>query len=163
MRQVHPDLWAILVKKNLAFMREISFVAQVPDYCAVLDLIWGLPMAGWARHCPSLLQRLSTAPDSIETALDDVHSHNEKVVASVRSSGDHDADTLAWEKCEKEFKTGGLLGPWSSMADIPFRIFRLLQRFVIHEQPQRCDASIMPYWAGRTVLLQPLPPTGLAI
>ena len=41
---------------------------------------------------------------------------------------------LAWTKCEREFETGGLLGPWHSYEEIPYLSFRLLKRFVINEQ-----------------------------
>ena len=66
-----------------------------PDYSAVLDLVWGLPMAGWARHSPHLVQRVSVVPKPLELSLDDIVSHNLKVLSSVRSSGDATADILA--------------------------------------------------------------------
>ena len=117
---VHRDLWQVLSKKNLAFLREISFVVGCPDFSAVLDLVWGLPMTGWARHCPNLVQRTSTLPEPLEFSLTDVEEHNRKVLASVRSSGCEAGDLLAWTKCEREFETGGLLGPWYSYEEIPF-------------------------------------------
>ena len=99
-------------------------------------------MAGWARHCPSLVQRLSTVPVSIDSSLDNVDVHNENVLKSVRSSGDEGADRLAWSKCLVEFASGGLLGPWKSIKDIPYMLFRLLQRFVIHEQHGGQEATV---------------------
>ena len=131
---VHRDLWGVLSKKNIALMRELNFICRCPDFSAVIDLVWGLPMAGWARHCPNLVQKLSSLPKPFSEILGGVDEHNRKVLASVRSTGDREADELAWSKSQKEFDTGGLLGPWSSLAEIPFKVFRLLQRFVIHEQ-----------------------------
>ena len=101
---------------------------------AVVDLVWGLPMAGWARHCPALVQRLSSPPAPLCGSVEGVHEHNLQVLERVRSTGDEAADALAWAKCVKEFETGGLLGPWPTLSDIPFQVFRLLDRFVIHEQ-----------------------------
>ena len=135
-------LLRVLEKKNLALMREITFVTRCPDSFGVLDLIWGLPMAGWARHSPNLVQRLSNPPLPLELSLENVEEHNLKVLASVRSTGDIDADALAWTKCQKEFDTGGLIGPWNSLAEIPFNSFRLLQRFVIHEQHGGQEATV---------------------
>ena len=132
----------VLSKKNLVFMREISFVVGCPDYSALLELVRGLPMAGWARHCPSLVQRFSIVPVAIDSSLDNVDVHNENVLKSVRSSGDEGADRLAWSKCLVEFATGGLLGPWKSIQDIPYKLFRLLQRFVIHEQHGGQEATV---------------------
>ena len=131
---VHRDVLQVLAMKNIALMREINFVARCPDYSAVLDLVWGLPMAGWARHSPHLVQRMSALPKPLELSLVDVHEHNLKVLARVRSTGNPVADELAWTKCQREFDTGGLLGPWKSLGDIPYADFRLLQRFIIEEQ-----------------------------
>ena len=142
LRFVHRDLLQVLSKKNLALMRELNFIVQCPDYSAVLDLVWGLPMAGWARHCPNLVQRLSSVPEPLSLSLENVHEHNLNVLSSVRSTGDKSADDLAWTKCQKEFDTGGLLGPWHSLDEIPFRFFRLLQRFVIHEQHGGQEATV---------------------
>ena len=63
------------------------------------------------------------------------------VTGSVRSAGNAEADALAWSKCEREFETGGLLGPWSYW-EIPFCVFRLLQRFVIAEQHGGQEATV---------------------
>ena len=112
---VHVDLYRVLSRKNLALMREINFVVRCPDFSSILDLVWGLPMAGWARHSPNLVQRLSAMPKPLETSLDDAFAHNLSVLAKVRSTGDVSADELAWSKCQREFDTGGLLGPWHSL------------------------------------------------
>ena len=58
-QHVHPQLIGVLSNKHLALMREMTFVTRNPDPEAILDLISGLLMAGWARHCPSLVQKLS--------------------------------------------------------------------------------------------------------
>ena len=102
----------------------------------------GFTMAGWARHSPNLVQRLSSPPLPLELSLENVEDHNLKVLASVRSTGDGDADALAWTKCQKGFDTGGMLGPWKSLDEIPFSVFRLLQRFVIHEQHGGQEATV---------------------
>ena len=86
-------------------------MCRCPDLAAVLDLVRGLPMAGWARHCSNLVQKLSSWPTPSYAVLDDVDEHNERVLASVRSMGDREADELAWSKSQKESDTGGLLGP----------------------------------------------------
>ena len=110
---VHRDLVCVLSKKKLALLRELNFVVRCPDYSAVLDLVWGLPMAGWARHCPNLVQRMSKPPEPLDASLDGVAEHNMKVLASVRSTGSKEAGELAWSKCQKEFDTKGLMGLWS--------------------------------------------------
>ena len=109
-------------------------MCRCPDGSAVVDLVWGLPMAGWARHCPSLVQKLSSLLKPYSDVLDNVEEHNRKVLSSVRSTGDHEADVFAWSKCQTEFDSGGLLGPWRSLDKIPFKAYRLLRRFAIHEQ-----------------------------
>ena len=139
---VHRDLLGVLRSKNVALMREVSFVVRAPDSCAVLDLVWGLPMAGWARHCPSLIQRLSEPPRPLEYSLDNLEEHNKSILRSVRSTGHPEADVLAWSKCSKEFESGGLLGPWYDFNEIPFLVFRLLQRFVIPEQHGGQEATV---------------------
>ena len=91
---------------------------------------------------PNLVQRLSSVPKPIETSLDNVVDHNCNVLASVRSTGDASADELAWSKSQREFETGGLLGPWNSLGEIPFEHFKLLQRFVIREQHGGQEATV---------------------
>lgn len=98
LRFVHHDLLGVLSKKNIALMRELNFVCRCPDLAAVLDLVWGLPMAGWARHCPNLVQKLSPLPEPFEAVFDDVDEHNKRVLVSVRSTGDKEVDELAWSK-----------------------------------------------------------------
>ena len=120
---VRCSLRPVLAQKNLAFMREICFVVQCPHFAAVLDLVWGLPIAGWARHSLNLVQKVSSAPRPLDVSLEGAAEHNLKVLASVRSSGDSDADLLAWAKCQKEFESGGLLGPWDSLGCIPYKDF----------------------------------------
>ena len=63
-----------------------------------------------------------------------MHEHNLNIVNKVRPSKDPIADELAWSKSEKEFATGGLLGPWHCLSQIPWPLFRLLHRFIIGEQ-----------------------------
>ena len=82
-------------------MRELNFVCRCPEFAAVLDLVWGLPMAGWARHCPNLAQKLSSLPKPFDAVLDDVAEHNKRALASIRSTGDREADELAWSKSQK--------------------------------------------------------------
>ena len=96
---VDKVLLQVLGKKNLALMRELTYVVRCPDTFAVLDLVWGLPMAGWARHSPHLVQRLSNPPLPLELSLENVEDHNLKVLASVRPTGDDGADALALTKC----------------------------------------------------------------
>ena len=91
---------------------------------------------------PNLVQRLSSVPKPIETSLENVVDHNCNVLASVRSTGDASADELAWSKSQREFETGGLLGPWNSLGEIPFENFKLLQRFVIREQHGGQEATV---------------------
>ena len=45
---VGQRLFAVLASKNIALMRELLFVAGAPDFLAVVDLVRGLPLAGWA-------------------------------------------------------------------------------------------------------------------
>ena len=99
-------------------------------------------MAGWARHSPNLVQKVSTLLKPLDVSLEGLAEHNLKVLASVRSSGDSDADLLAWAKCQKEFESGGILGPGNSLGEIPFKDFRLLIRFVIHEQHGGQDPTV---------------------
>ena len=59
---VHPYIKPIVAKRNVAFMREVSFICKGLDYNLVLDYVFGLPMLGWARHSPVMLQRRSGPP-----------------------------------------------------------------------------------------------------
>ena len=70
-------------------------MVQCPDYSAVLDLVWGLPMAGWARHSSNLVQKVSSVPKLMDVRLVGSVEHNLRVLASVKSSGDVSAGLLA--------------------------------------------------------------------
>ena len=59
---VHPYLKEVVAKRNVAFMREVTFIAAGLDPNLMIDYVFGLPMLGWARHSPIMVQRQSAPP-----------------------------------------------------------------------------------------------------
>ena len=59
LKAVHPYIRPIVAKRNFAFMREVTYLCQGFDFNLVIDYVFGLPMLGWARHSPIMLQRQS--------------------------------------------------------------------------------------------------------
>ena len=67
---------------------------------------------GWlGKALPMFSAEVVETPTPLEYSMDDVEEHNLSVLKRVRSTGDPVADSLAWEKCQKEFASCGLLGP----------------------------------------------------
>ena len=59
---VHEYLRAVVEKRNIAFMREVTFISEGMDSNLFVDYVFGLPMLGWARHSPVMLQSQSQNP-----------------------------------------------------------------------------------------------------
>ena len=59
---VHPWIRPVVKQRNVAFMRELSFVCRELDFVLMCDYVFGMPMMGWARHSPMLMQRVSEPP-----------------------------------------------------------------------------------------------------
>ena len=59
---VHPWIRPVVKQRNVAFMRELTFVCRELDFVLMCDYVFGMPMMGWARHSPMLMQRVSEPP-----------------------------------------------------------------------------------------------------
>ena len=88
----------MVAKRNICFMREVSFVTAWSDPLLLVDLAFGLPALGWAKHAPTMALRYAPPKVSIESLLDDAVDHNARIWKSTRSSTDRSLDELAWEK-----------------------------------------------------------------
>ena len=60
-------VWKVVGKRNVAFTCEVTFVVEGLDPNLFVDYFFGLPMLGWARHSPVMLQRKSTPPEGRPT------------------------------------------------------------------------------------------------
>ena len=94
---VHPWILPMLASKDLALFRELNLLCGMRDGAIVVDLVFGLPMTGWARHSPSQVQRyaeplLPAAPEEERLA------HNAKMMLRTGSTGDEELDTEASKK-----------------------------------------------------------------
>ena len=136
--RVHRWLMPILRKRNIRFMVEVNFILGYKDHDFFVDLTFGLPMLGWARHSPVLIQRLSASPLSLDSFDLDLDSHNRAILESIGPSKSAELDDMAWVKCLEDFANGGLVGPFDSLEAVVRAlgglIPRLIRRFAILEQ-----------------------------
>ena len=130
----HKWVKPIIAPKNIAFMRELDFVLGRRDPNILIDLCSGLPMEGWARHSPTMTQRVSRPPAPIVSDRQVLAEHNAMVLSQVRPSKDPEADLLTWAKCIDEVNASMALGPFASLDDLPFRNPRILKRVPILER-----------------------------
>ena len=114
-------------------MREVTFVCQGLDFNLVLDSVFGLPMLGWARHSPIMLQRQSEPPRAELPSKAEVVEQNQIALTRAKPSYSPVLDRLAWEKTQKEFEHFSMMGPYYSLAQLPDGDPRLLNRFGILE------------------------------
>ena len=128
---VHPYIRPVVAKRNVAFMREVLHICHGLDNNLVLDYVFGLPMMGWARHSPVLLQRASDPPRAEQPTEEQRLAENAIALTRAKPTADPKLDALAWEKTRKEFENASMLGPFYSLNDLPSGKPRLLNRFGI--------------------------------
>ena len=130
---LHHNVWMTARHRNIAFMRELSFVCGGCDPHLFIDYCFGLPMYGMARHSSTLMQRASRqpAPPSNNAELD---SLNRLVLTRVKSTGDVALDVAAYDKTLLEFEKGSMIGPFDSLSDLPSGRKIFLPRFPIREK-----------------------------
>ena len=132
-KAVQPYIRAKISKRNIALMREVTFVCQGLDYNLMLDYVCGLPMLGWARHSPIMLQMQSEPPRAELPSKTEVVEQNKIALTRAKPSYSPVLDRLAWEKTQKEFENFSMMGPYYSLAQLPDGHPRLLNRFGILE------------------------------
>ena len=108
MEVVHPNVRRTAASRNIAFMREVSFICSGTDANLFVDYVFGLPMHGVARHSSTLMQRRSRppAPPADDEELDRI---NQLVISRVRPTDDDEFDRAAFAKTEAEFAKGTLI------------------------------------------------------
>ena len=123
----------MVAKRNIAFMREVTFISEDMDQDLFVDYVFGLAMLGWALHSPLMLQRQSNSPDAEVPSKEEVEAENLTALDRAKPSGNPKLDQMAWEKTVKEFEARSMLGPFYSLDDLPPGDPRLLNRFGILE------------------------------
>ena len=99
---VDTRISAVVRPRNVAFMREISFICGGQDANLFIDYVSGLPMMGWARHSTTMMARISRPPRAFPASDDEVAASNKIALAKARSTGDVKLDAMAWEKTSNE-------------------------------------------------------------
>ena len=84
-------------------------------------------------HAPTQMMRI-TPEKEIQALLDDAPAQNASFLRSVGPSKDPSPDAAVWTKTEQEFELDMLMGPWYSIEEIPFPVYRLARRFGTWEQ-----------------------------
>lgn len=130
---VHPYIREIVAKRNISLLREVTYNCIGLDYNLVVDYVFGLPMLGWARHSPVMLQRRSESPRAEAPTRAEMMEENKIALSRAKPSYSPVLDRLAWEKTQKEFLTFSMLGPCYSLAQLSDGDPRLLNRFGILE------------------------------
>ena len=133
MMAVHPYIRPIVAKRNMAFMREVNYLCDGVDYNLVVDYVFGLPMMGWARHSPVMLQRKSDPPRAERPSPKQIEAENAIALSRAKPSKSAALDKLSWEKTQKEFANGSMKGPYYALDALPCGIPRLLNRFGLLE------------------------------
>ena len=136
MKFSHELLKPVLKNRNLALMRELSWITGFSDRAFLIDYVLGMDTLFWADPAPRFIPRLMEPLYPKEIFWDDVEEHNAKIMARVKSCGDTDLDKASWEKTEMEFKDGTLKGPYFCIDEVKRKYgrVRLLPRFPIWEQ-----------------------------
>ena len=130
---VHPNVLHAAKSRNLAFMREISFICGGCDHNLFVDYVFGLPMHGLARHSTTLMQR-SSRPPAMPASDAELVKMNDLVLSRVKSTGDLELDEAAHVKTMAEFEKGTMIGPFLDIASLPAGRRRFLPRFPIRER-----------------------------
>ena len=92
---VHPYIREVVAKRNVAFMREVSFRAAGLDPNLMIDYVFGLPMLGWARHSPVMVQRMSGPPRAEKPSREEIVEENKIALQRAKPSHSERLDELA--------------------------------------------------------------------
>ena len=132
----HPWLQQCISKRNVPFMREISYITSFCDLALWPDYVLGKPMAGWAcrSRSPTVPHKLTEPLVALDCLRMGLHSHNASVLASVGPSGSDKLDEMSWKKTLAEFEEGSLVGPFYSCDAIGSSDVRLVPRRPLWEQ-----------------------------
>jgi len=84
--------------KNIVMMRELSYVCQTSDNEAAIWMALGLPMRGWSPFANGLMTRIKPPVETYHDWCTDRLIRNDKVLLTIRSSGDDALDTAAFCK-----------------------------------------------------------------
>ena len=119
----HPHVKAVLTSggmvKNVAAMRELQHIFEMPDWGAVPFLLTGLPMCGHCDPVEGMLVRRVESEISTDQFVSERHEQQLRVLCRVGPSCDPSLDLAAFEKSEAEASRGVLLGPWDNLNDVP--------------------------------------------
>ena len=118
LEMVEPSVGAVLRAigvKQVALMREISVVCGSRDITSPALLLIGLPMLGWAPSAEGMLDRVKAPTKTVEAFIEERAERNEKILGSMKASGDDKLDLEALEKTMAELEKGVLQGPFESM------------------------------------------------
>ena len=76
----------MLRTRNLAFMREVAFIVGPSDFTFLVDHVLGLPKVGWAVPAHGQTPRYSPPELPIDSLMDDLETHNEKIIRETKPS-----------------------------------------------------------------------------
>ena len=138
---IHSWLQPSVSRRNIAFMREVAYLVQGPDFMFLADHLLGLPKVGWICAAPSHLVREAPPSISIEQLYTGRDEHNCQLLKKIGPSSDPALDEASWEKTSAEFKHGVLIGPFWSLAEVPLAAPRLVRRFPIWETHGGCERT----------------------
>jgi len=133
---MNPTVKAVLKaysQKSISFMRELNFITNPADFAAVSCLVLGLPMLGWAFPAYGLMERIREPANSYEDWKTDCASRNSVLISKIQGSGDAELDSKSFVKTIDEVEAKVLLGPFYSLADIPFQFPGIAPRCGIWE------------------------------
>ena len=136
LKHCHWLLRPVLKPRNVALMRELSWVVLFTDRAFLVDYVLGMNTLFWADPAPRFVPRSVEPLYPRECFWSDVESHNRSMLQRVKSSGDEKLDAASWEKTRAEFDDGSLQGPYFSLDEVQelYGPVRLLPRFGIWEQ-----------------------------
>ena len=101
--RVETSIRAIVGRRAVPFCREVSYVVGWRDPPLWPDYVSGLPMTGWACPALALPSKLTSLSRSVDSLLSIDGNHNEKILGSVKSTGDPSLDMASWQGSKKEF------------------------------------------------------------
>jgi hypothetical protein len=137
LKMVDPSVEAVLRAigvKQVALMREISVACGSRCIASPALLLIGPPMLGWTPSAEGLLERVKVPATSVAAFIEGRSERNEKILRSIKASGDAKLDLETLEKTLAEVEKGVLKGPFESMQQLPFTEMALVPRHGIWEQ-----------------------------
>ena len=130
---LRPQVRKVIGGWHMPLLHVLAREAGSEDIFFALDFSSGARCVGRAAHSFAMPLKLTKPRMTVGDLLASAPGRNQRILASIRTSGDPALDKESLEKTQQELQSGLMLGPWQA-SELPSSIAVVSRRFPIWEQ-----------------------------